>query len=74
MGVDDTINCGREQESERVAFLQKPGNKSPPFRRHGFHRQRGTDAPLAPHTDAVEQAQAKENLVARSKPGENFNH
>src|SRR5437016_12721452 len=73
MWINHAINRSRQQKSQCVTLLQQPRNESAPSHRNGFHRQRCSHAPLTPHSDAVEQAQKKENPVIRGKPGQNFN-
>jgi len=58
-----------EQIAARIARLQKPGSRAPPFGRNRFHRQRGSDAPLAAHGDAEQRSNDNEGGEGRRQPG-----
>src|SRR5690348_8680241 len=67
--IDEAVRYCGQQVAQRVAFLQKPRNKSAPLRRDRLHSKRSSYAPLPAHSDAVEQTQGEKDSIARSKAG-----
>ncbi len=63
-----------EKISSRIARLQQAGDEAAGLRRNRFHRQRGADAPLAAHGDAVDRAQHQERGQARREAGGELDH
>src|ERR1700722_8938358 len=69
-----SVNQGRDQVANRVAFLQQAGEKSAPFRRQSFKRQGCAYTPLPAHCDSEQCPRNQKNFQRRSKSGSKFEH
>ena len=62
---DQQVGGRGQQVAERVALLQEAGEEAAPLARDLLHRQRGAEAPLAAHADAVEQPEHDQDREVR---------
>ena len=59
-----------QQVAHRIARLHDPGEEPAPAFRRTLHHQRGADAPVSAHADAIKTAQDNEHSVAGRKGSE----
>ncbi len=69
-GFDGAQSDRSQQISHGIAGLHDPGEKPTPTFGRALHHQRGADAPVPAHADAVKSPQRNENGVAGSEGGE----